>query len=110
MNKKLKLMKPPHPGKFIREEIWELVLTVELAAEVLGVCPATLLDLVTEEAALSPEMAMRVEKAFGLSMDILLRMQACHDGYTMRQRAEEIDVKKFTPRFPVCLPVKGRRR
>ena len=110
MNKKRKLLKPPHPGKFIREEIWELVLTVDSAAEVLGVCPATVLDLVTEEAALSPEMAMRVEKAFGLSMDILLRMQASHDSYTMRQRAEEIDVKKFTPRFPVDLPVKGRRR
>jgi antitoxin HigA-1 len=93
MNKKLKLMKPPHPGQFIREELWDLVLSMDSAAEVLGVCPATLLDLVTEEATLSPEMAMRVEKAFGLSMDILLRMQACHDGYTMRQRAGEIDVK-----------------
>jgi addiction module HigA family antidote len=110
MNKKLKLMKPPHPGKFILEELWELELSVDSAAEVLGVHPAILLDLVTENAALSPEMAMRVEKAFGLSMDILLRMQACHDSYTMRQRAEEIDVKKFTPRFPVDLPVKGRRR
>ena len=46
---------------------------------------------------LSPEMALRVEKAFGVSMDTLLRMQAWHDGYAMRQRAGEIDVKKFTP-------------
>ena len=58
---------------------------------------ATLSDLVNEKAALSPEMAMRVEKAFGVSMDTLLRMQAWHDGYIMRQRAGEIDVKKFTP-------------
>jgi plasmid maintenance system antidote protein VapI len=52
---------------------------------------------VNEKAALSPEMALRVEKAFGVSMDTLLRMQA-HDGYTMRQRAGEIDVKKLRQR------------
>jgi antitoxin HigA-1 len=91
-------MKPSHPGEFIREEILsELGLSVARAAEVLGVRRATLSDLVNEKAALSPEMAMRVEKAFGVSMDTLLRMQAWHDAYTMRQRAGEIDVKKFTP-------------
>ena len=43
-------------------------------------------------------MALRIEKAFGISMDMLLRMQAWHDSYTMRQRAAEIDVKRYTPR------------
>jgi antitoxin HigA-1 len=91
-------MKPSHPGEFIREEILnEFGLSVARAAEVLGVRRATLSDLVNEKAALSPEMAMRVEKAFGVSMDTLLRMQAWHDGYTMRLREGEIDVKKFTP-------------
>jgi antitoxin HigA-1 len=91
MNKKRKLMKPPHPG--IRWEILhELELSLDRAAEVLGVRPA--IDILTEEAALSPEIAMRLEEAFGLSMAILLRMQAWHDGYTMRQRAEG----NFTPR------------
>jgi addiction module HigA family antidote len=91
-------MKPSHPGEFIREEILnELGLSVARAAEVLGVRRATLSDLVNEKAAMSPEMALRVEKAFGVSMETLLRMQAWHDGYTMRQRAGEIDVKKFTP-------------
>jgi plasmid maintenance system antidote protein VapI len=52
---------------------------------------------VNEKAALSPEMALRVEKAFGVSMDTLLRMQAWHDSYAMRQRAGEIDVKRFNP-------------
>jgi addiction module HigA family antidote len=90
-------MKPSHPGEFIREEILnEIGLSVARAAEVLGVRRATLSDLVNEKAAL-PEMALRVEKAFGVSMDTLLRMQAWHDGYTMRQRAGEIDIKKFTP-------------
>jgi addiction module HigA family antidote len=91
-------MKPSHPGEFIREEILnELELSVARAAEVLGVRRATLSDLVNEKAALSPEMALRLEKAFGVSMDTLLRMQAWHDDYTMRQREGEIDVKRFTP-------------
>jgi len=91
-------MKPSPPGEFIREEILnELGLSVSRAAEILGVRRATLSDLVNGNAALSPEMALRIEKAFGVSMDTLLRMQAWHDGYTMRQKAAEIDVKRFTP-------------
>jgi addiction module HigA family antidote len=91
-------MKPPHPGSFIREEILdELSLSVAKAAEVLGVRRATLSDLVNEKAALSPEMALRIEKAFGVSMDTLLRMQAWHDSHTMRERAGEIDVKRYEP-------------
>ena len=91
-------MRPPHPGSFIREEILdELGLSVARAAEILGVRRATLSDLVNGKAALSPEMALRVEKAFGVSMDTLLRMQAWHDSYTMRERAGEIDVKRYEP-------------
>ncbi len=91
-------MKPPHPGSFIREEILdELGLSVARAAGILGVRRAILSDLINEKASLLPEMALRIEKAFGVSMDTLLRMQAWHDGYTMRQRAGEIDVKKYGP-------------
>ena len=49
-------------------------------------------------AALSREMVLRIEKAFGV--DMLLRMQAWHDAYAMRQRAGEIDVKRFAPAQP----------
>jgi addiction module HigA family antidote len=91
-------MRPSPPGEFIREEMLnELGLSVARAAEVLGVRRATLSDLVNGNAALSPEMALRIEKAFGVSMDTLLRMQAWHDGYAMRQRAAEIDVRRFVP-------------
>ena len=94
-------MTPSSPGEFIREEILnELGLSVSQAAEVLGVRRATLSDLVNGNAALSPEMALRIEKAFGVDMDMLLRMQAWHDAHTMRQRAGEIDVKPFQPRLP----------
>ncbi len=91
-------MTPCHPGEFVREEILvELGLSVARAAEVLGVRRATLSDLVNGKASLSPEMALRVEKAFGVSMDTLLRMQAWHDSHSMRQRASEIDVKRYEP-------------
>jgi addiction module HigA family antidote len=91
-------MRPSHPGRFIREEILEeLGLSVAKAAEVLGVRRATLSDLVNGNAGLSAEMALRVEKAFGVSMDTLLRMQAWYDSYTMRQREAEIDVRRFMP-------------
>ncbi len=89
-------MKPPHPGAFIREEILdELGLSIGRAAEALGVRRATLSDLVNAKSALSPEMALRIEKAFGVSMDTLLKMQAWHDVCTMRERADEIDVRRF---------------
>lgn len=89
-------MKPSHPGEFIREEILtELGLSVAQTAEALGVRRATLSDLVNANAALSPEMALRIEKAFGVSMDMLLRMQALYDAFAMRQRADEIKVQRF---------------
>jgi len=94
-------MRPSHPGEFIREEILaELSLSIARAAEILGVRRATLSDLVNCHAALSPEMALRIEKAFGVNMDMLLRMQAWFESYSMRQRAGEIDVQPFEPYRP----------
>jgi addiction module HigA family antidote len=91
-------MKPCHPGEFIRAEILhELHLSVARAAAILGVRRATLSDLGGGKAALSPELALRIEKAFGVSMDTLLRMQAWYDSHAMRQRADEIDVKRDEP-------------
>jgi len=91
-------MKPPHPGRFIREEILEeLDLSVSRAAEILDVRRATLSSLVNGRSALSPEMALRIEKAFGVSMDTLLRMQAWYDSHSMRERAGEIDVSRYEP-------------
>ena len=70
-------MAPSHPGSFIKTEILdELGLSITKAAEILGVRRATFSDLVHEKAALSPEMALRLEKAFHLKMEMLLQMQA----------------------------------
>jgi len=94
-------MAPPHPGSFIREEILdELRLTISEAANVLGVRRATLSDLFNGRSALSAEMALRIEKAFGLKMEMLLNMQAWHDAYTMRQREGEIHVKPYRHQVP----------
>ncbi len=91
-------MTPSHPGDFIRTEVVEeLGLTVTKAAEILGVRRATLSELLNGKAALSPEMALRVEKAFDVSMDMLLRMQAWHDAARMRARAGEISVQRYQP-------------
>ena len=91
-------MRPSSPGEFIRAEILEeLGLSVSRAAELLRVRRATLSDLVNGKAGLSPEMALRIEKVFGVSMDTLLHMQAWHDSYVMRQRAGEIAVERYAP-------------
>jgi plasmid maintenance system antidote protein VapI len=50
---------------------------------------------VNEKAGLSPEMALRIEKAFGVSMDTLLKMQAWFDTYTMREQADTINVHPY---------------
>ena len=89
-------MTPSHPGEFIRAEIVEeLGLSVTRTAEILGVRRATLSALLNGKAALTPEMALRVEKAFNLKMDLMLRMQAWHDCARMRARANEIDVQPY---------------
>ena len=91
-------MTPPHPGDFIRAEvIEELGLTVTKAAGILGVRRATLSDLLNGSASLSPEMALRIEKAFGIGMDMLLRMQAWRNASQMRARANEIAVQRYEP-------------
>src|SRR6266851_7740907 len=94
-------MEPPHPGAFIRDEILEeLGLSVSKAAEVLGVRRATVSDLINGNAALSAEMALRIEKAFGVKMETLLNMQAWHDAHAMRQREGEIAVQPYRPPAP----------
>jgi len=87
---------PIHPGGFVRCEIIEaLGLTVTEAATALGVTRAALSAVLNERARLSPEMALRIEKAFGVSMDTLMRMQNSHDIARVRRRAGEIEIARF---------------
>jgi addiction module HigA family antidote len=97
----IRLKRPAHPGGFVRHEIIDpLGLTVTRAAEVLGVTRATLSTLLNERAHLSPEMAVRIEKAFGVSMDTLMRMQNSVDIAPARARADLIDVAPFDASAP----------
>ena len=92
----IRLKNPAHPGGFIKYEIIDPHgLSVTEAAKVLGVTRPALSALLNERAALSPEMAIRVEKAFGVSMDTLMRMQGSFDIARARQRAGEIKVARF---------------
>ena len=89
-------MKPCHPGDFIRTEVIEdLGLTITKASEILGVRRATLSDFLHEKSSLSPELALRIEKAFGVGMDMLLRMQAWYDASHMRERSDSIQVERY---------------
>jgi len=89
---------PPHPGEIIREEIINaLGLTVTRAAEILGVRRATLSDVTNGKASVSAEIALRLEKAFGVSMDLLLKMQAGYDAAQARRHGDKIKVKRFKP-------------
>ena len=93
-------MTPPHPGNFIRTEVLdELGLSVTRTAEILGVRRRVLSRLLNGNTRLTPEMALRVEKAFGLGMDLMLRMQAWHDAVRMRTRADGIAIERHEPEF-----------
>ena len=91
------MSRPAHPGQFIRMEIIDpLDLSITKAAEVLGVTRPALSALLNGRASLSPDMALRIEKAFGPKMDTLLRMQTAFDIAKTRDREGEINVERFT--------------
>ncbi len=87
---------PPHPGAFVRTEILEpLGLTVTAAAQVLGVSRVALSSLLNAQADLSGDMALRIEKAFGVRMETLMTMQNSYDIVQTRQRAKTIIVRRY---------------
>lgn len=88
-------MDPVHPGGFVKRSVLPDGLSVTDAARALGVGRPALSNLLNEKASLSPEMALRIEKAFGVSMDTLLRMQTRYDAWRMRQREGEIRVARY---------------
>jgi len=94
-----RLKNPPHPGSFVRTEIIDAFeLSVTDAAEALGITRAALSSFLNERSSLSPDMALRVEKAFGFSMETLMRMQNSYDIAQARQREGEIQVARYEPK------------
>jgi addiction module HigA family antidote len=99
---------PVHPGGFVRSRIVEANgLSVTDTAQILGVTRPTLSALINGRSHLTPEMALRIEKAFGVSMDQLMRMQNSFDIAETRRREGEIKVARFEPRMHPAR--KGRR-
>ena len=95
----IRMKNPAHPGGFVKSEIIEaLELSVTAAAAALGVTRAALSAVLNERARLSPVMALRIEKAFGVSMDTLMRMQNSYDIARARTRAGDIEVALFEGR------------
>jgi antitoxin HigA-1 len=94
----MSIKNPPHPGDFIRTEIVQPAgLSVTDAAKALQVSRPALSSLLNGKAALSGDMALRIEKAFGVKMDMLMRMQASYDIAQTRKRESEISVRWFHP-------------
>jgi len=90
---------PSHPGEVFYWGVLEpLDISVAEAARVLGVRRATLSAVVNGRAALSPELALRIEKAFGPAVGLMLRIQAAHDAAEIRKRSKDIKVKRYVPK------------
>ena len=92
---------PPHPGPFIKDQVLPARLSVKAAAELLGVGRPALSNLLNGKAALSPEMAARLEKTFGTNADKekLMEMQTAYDQFQMRSRDQNIAVRAYVPSF-----------
>jgi antitoxin HigA-1 len=87
---------PPHPGEVIRELCIEPAgLTVTAAAAVLGVSRKALSELLNGHSGVSPEMAVRLSKAFGGSIESWLTQQMQYDPAQVRKKAAEIDVRRY---------------
>ena len=91
----MRMLNPPHPGDFIRTEIIEgHGLTVTAAAKI-DVSRPTLSTLLNAKADLSGDMALRIEKAFGVRMETLMRMQSSYDMARTRRRESQIHVRRY---------------
>ena len=92
----IRMTRLAHPGQFIRMEVLEpLELSVTEAAKILGVTRPALSALLNGRSALSAQMALRVEKAFGPKMDTLLRMQTAHEIAAVRATETDIKVEPY---------------
>ncbi len=90
---------PPHPGLSVRINCLEpLGLSVTEGAKVLGVSRQALSRLINGKSGVSPDMAIRLSKAFGPTPDIWIRMQAAYDVAQARARQDQIKVERYKPR------------
>ena len=90
------MLAPPHPGRIVRQECLEaLGLSVTDGAKALGVSRVALSELVNERRGVSPEMAIRLSKAFGSTAEVWAGMQLDYDMAQAKKNADRINVKRF---------------
>ena len=90
---------PPHPGLSVRLNCLEpFALSVTAGAKVLGVSRTTLSRLINAQAGVSPDMAIRLAKAFGATPDVWIRMQGAYDLAVARRHESSIKVERYAPR------------
>lgn len=95
----MRMKSPPHPGFSVRHDCLEpLGLTVTEAANALGVTRQALNNLVNGRSGISPEMAIRLDKAFGGSADAWLALQTAYDLAQAKKTAKNIIVKRYVGR------------
>ncbi len=88
---------PPHPGGHIREDCLKpLGLSVTAGSKILGVTRQALNNLVNGKSGISPEMAVRLAKAFGGSAEVWLRLQVAYDLARLRRGKKEIKVRRIS--------------
>ena len=86
------MKKPSHPGELVKANLDELGISIADAAKLLGITHQQLCDVVNGESAVSPELAIRFEKAFGGSASMWLRLQAAYDLAQARKKIENINI------------------
>ncbi len=97
----MNMKNPPHPGRLIKHEcLVPLDLSITRAADILGVTRLTLSNLVNGKNGISPEMAIRLSKAFGSSPEVWLGLQMDYDLAQAEKKASRIKVKKAKKVIP----------
>ncbi|MGC8477404.1 MAG: HigA family addiction module antitoxin [Acetobacteraceae bacterium] len=94
----MKMKNPPHPGELVQDNLADLGLSVAEAAAGLGITRQQLYNVIAGRSALSPDMALRLEQAFGGTADAWLRMQIAHDLARLRARKDRPTVARLAPR------------
>lgn len=91
----MRMKNPAHPGELVEANLEELGLSVAEAAKAIGVTRQQLYNVINGRSAVTPEMAVRFEKAFGGGADMWLRMQAAYDLANVRRSQEKITVRRL---------------
>jgi addiction module HigA family antidote len=91
----MEMKNPPHPGELIGDNLEELRISITNAATGLGITRQQLHNLIAGRSRVTPEMAVKLEKALGSTADTWLKMQMNYDLAQVRKRA--INVKRFVP-------------